>query len=140
MSDDFSPVTQEEGERFDVIDPPDAVPELEGVSEQKPKHERSFGGWLRGLFGKLFRTEAPDVRLWDLDQTIAAYPDAPSNYVLRGELYLEIGEYELAYADFQRALALAEQQTQNSDWGIIAQAMQDRAQDGIIAAVKRNQS
>jgi tetratricopeptide (TPR) repeat protein len=76
-------------------------------------------------------------RLDSLDYSIECYPEAPSGYVLRGELYLEAGFYDLAAKDFVTALELAEQQLKTNDWGVVAQAMRDRAHSGLERAVKR---
>ncbi|MFW5772883.1 MAG: hypothetical protein ACOCZH_06110, partial [Phototrophicaceae bacterium] len=39
--------------------------------------------------------------------------------------------------DFQRALALAEAQIESSNWGIVVQAVVDRAQRGLAQAEKQ---
>jgi Tfp pilus assembly protein PilF len=69
-----------------------------------------------------------------LSLAIEHNPDTPANYVLRGELYLDVREYELAAADFQRALELASAQFEASNWGGIAQVMRDRAEAGLARA------
>lgn len=76
-------------------------------------------------------------RLRLLDQAIYKHPEAPTNYVLRGELYLKIGDYDAAYTDFVQALDQAAQQVESAEWGLVAQAMQDRALVGKRAAEKR---
>jgi hypothetical protein len=76
-------------------------------------------------------------RIRQLDEAIAFAPDTPANYVLRGELYLSAGEYALAQADFQRGYDLAVRDFERSDWGLIAQAMQDRAQAGLQKASQK---
>jgi len=53
------------------------------------------------------------------------------NFVLRGELYLSVDEYEKATADFQMALTLAEQLDPELDWGYINSAYIDRAHKGL---------
>jgi tetratricopeptide (TPR) repeat protein len=75
-------------------------------------------------------------RLDALDASIERYANAPSGYVLRGELYLEAGFYELAAKDFTTALELADKQLKTSDWGVIAQVMRDRAHSGLERAIK----
>lgn len=77
---------------------------------------------------------APDgtgARLAALEESIAADPAEPANYVLRGELYLELGEAALAQADFERGEHLAALLMERSAWGIIAQALVDRARIGL---------
>ncbi len=76
-------------------------------------------------------------RLEALDWAIKARPEAPMNYVLRGELYSEMGEYELAHEDFGWALEQASRQVNEADWGIVAQAVQDRALRGLEQAQRR---
>jgi hypothetical protein len=76
-------------------------------------------------------------RIRQLDYAIENAPDTPTNYVLRGELYLSAGEYALAQADFQRGYDLAVRDFERSDWGLIAQAMQDRAQAGLQKASQK---
>ena|GEM_PF-1093748 len=87
----------------------------------------------RALFGGADVSRA----LRHLDEAIENAPDAPANYVLRGELYLRAREYALAQRDFQRAYELATGQFERSDWGILAQAMQDRALAGLQKAERR---
>lgn len=80
------------------------------------------------------RLEQAEARLSDLDAALAQHPDSAANYVLRGEVYHQLGEYELAAADFSRALELAAAQVESDDWGLVAQAMQDRAERGLEKA------
>lgn len=75
--------------------------------------------------------ETHGARLLELDQAIASYPDAAVNYVLRGEIYLELGQYALAAQDFQQGLTLAVTELENNRWGLVAQTLQDRAQTGL---------
>ena len=75
-------------------------------------------------------------RLRELNIAIDLFPQSPSNYVLRGELYLGAGANELAAEDFRRALELATQQVETQRWGVVAQAMQDRAEAGLQTVSK----
>jgi hypothetical protein len=75
-------------------------------------------------------------RLAALTDAIAANPDAAVNYVMRGELFLEHGERELAYADFVKALTLAAAQLETEEWGLVAQAVQDRAEAGLRRLIR----
>jgi tetratricopeptide (TPR) repeat protein len=86
----------------------------------------------RAIFGG--GLDAQSEHFQYLDQAIEIAPDTAANYVLRGELYLKVREYALARRDFQRAYELAAEQFERSDWGIIAQAMQDRALAGLQRA------
>jgi tetratricopeptide (TPR) repeat protein len=102
------------------------------VVEEKAKPLESFWRRLKKiLFGS---NEEIEQRLRSLSLAIEKYPDTPANYVLRGELYLDVGEHELAAADFQRALEQAAAQFETSDWGGIAQVMRDRAESGLAKA------
>ncbi|HVU11450.1 MAG TPA: hypothetical protein VHD90_09235 [Phototrophicaceae bacterium] len=76
-------------------------------------------------------------RLYNLNWSIAAYPDVAANYVLRGELLLQHNDLVQAIADFRRALEISARQFEIDDWGIVAQAMQDRALAGLRDALRR---
>lgn len=80
------------------------------------------------------REAAFAARIRALDDAIALTPDAVSNYVLRGEAYLEAGEHTLARLDFEHALRLAHEQIEQRAWGVVAQVMQDRARHGLKVA------
>jgi tetratricopeptide (TPR) repeat protein len=66
-----------------------------------------------------------------LTAAIEKRPDAPVNYVLRGEALLDGGDYELAAKDFRKALELAEPQAESANWGYINRALADRAREGL---------
>ncbi len=70
-------------------------------------------------------------RLGDLDESIALHPDVAANYVLRGELRLESGDFAGAQEDFQQGLLLAETQFEQDSWGFVDQLLQDRAKRGL---------
>jgi hypothetical protein len=114
-------------------EPPPAVSDGElVVMDEKVKPPESLWDRFRKiLFGSPGEIEQ---RLRSLSLTIEKYPDTPANYVLRGEIYLDVNEHELAAADFQRALELATAQFEASDWGGIAQVMRDRAEAGLERA------
>jgi len=73
---------------------------------------------------------APSL-LDELTEAIERYPDAPANYVLRGELLLDEGQPALAAQDFQRALELADPLAESANWGYINGALADRAREGL---------
>jgi tetratricopeptide (TPR) repeat protein len=75
-------------------------------------------------------------RLLELDEIVALFPDTPMNYVLRGELYLEAGQAELALVDFRRGLEIASRKVESDSWGLVAQVAQDRAQLGLKRALR----
>lgn len=68
-------------------------------------------------------------RLRELNWTIDTYPEAASNYVLRGELYILMNRDEAARTDFEYAITLLDNEEWR--WGIGAQALRDRAFEGL---------
>jgi hypothetical protein len=70
-------------------------------------------------------------RLAALTRKIERYPDYPVNYVLRGELLIEIGNPAKALEDFRKAIALSEQHDPDLDWGYLNSAFLDRAHRGV---------
>ncbi len=99
--------------------------------------EEARSGWLQNLFHRILGSKRFDRRLRELDHVIALRPDVVVNYVLRGELHLKQNKYELAASDFERACKLAAEQMQTNNWGIVAQAMYDRAQVGLKQVERR---
>ncbi|MBI5666682.1 MAG: hypothetical protein HZC41_01630 [Chloroflexi bacterium] len=93
----------------------------------------TFWGWLR----RWFNGESADLRAADLTSGIEQHPETPANYVFRGELLLQTGAYAAAADDFRRALELAAQQVETARWGLVAQAVQDRALAGLERAERR---
>ena len=75
--------------------------------------------------------ESARSMLDELTEAIEHYPDAPANYVLRGELLLDEGQPALAAQDFQRALELADPLAESANWGYINEALADRAREGL---------
>jgi tetratricopeptide (TPR) repeat protein len=75
------------------------------------------------------------VQLQMFTRAVEAYPDAPVNYLLRGEEWLAIGRLDDARADFVAARALAEKQATDSAWGYVFQAYVDRADAGLRQCV-----
>ncbi len=90
----------------------------------------SFWQRILGVFSR-------DSRLYDLNWAVKAYPDAPANYVLRGELLFARGDLFGAIADFRRGYELAAIGVENEDWGVVAQSLQDRALAGLRDALYR---
>jgi tetratricopeptide (TPR) repeat protein len=70
-------------------------------------------------------------RLIGLTRAIEEHPNEVVNYVVRGELYLDMGERERAAEDFQRALLLADAQFEKQRWGFVTQTLRDRVQAGL---------
>ena len=73
----------------------------------------------------------------ELDTAIAAAPENPVNYLLRGEYFLTNENPDAAEADFRMALDLANQQVEHANWGFVAQVVADRAQVGLKKAQAR---
>jgi len=70
-------------------------------------------------------------RLRDLTDAIEQFPETAVNYLLRGELHIEMKQYDLAQADLEAALELAQAQFENERWGLTAQSTMDRAEQGL---------
>jgi tetratricopeptide (TPR) repeat protein len=126
-----------------AMDAPDARADVQLADTQAadanaaPENGAAWG-WLRRWFLPTASEQAARYhqRLAELDQAIALHPEAVSNYVLRGELHLWAGYHDLAVADFQQALALGTQQLEAERWGVITQAMRDRAFEGLNRALR----
>lgn len=91
----------------------------------------SFGEWLRVRLLGHDVAGAREEQLAHLNHAIRRNPASPANYVLRGELYLTVGYVGLARVDFERALRLADEEYENDTWGLLSQALRDRAQEGL---------
>lgn len=105
----------------------------EEKTPSQPESPRTFLGQLRLWFWSTptERDAENRRRMAEFDRMIEIYPDSPANYVLRGELQLKSRHIAPAMSDFQKAIELAEQQIHQSDWGVVAQAVYDRAQRGL---------
>ncbi len=88
--------------------------------------------WHRFLPGR--QQAMLQARITALDDAITLYPSSSANYVLRGEAYLKAGQAERAIIDFEIAQRLAQADIMNNRWGLVAQAMQDRARRGLQQA------
>jgi len=91
---------------------------------------------LSQIIGFFFQTPArrrqeQSRRLHELNVSIEFAPNSPTNYVLRGELFLERREFHLAQADFEMALELADAFDPEDGWGLVEQVMRDRALEGL---------
>ncbi|HEX3049291.1 MAG TPA: hypothetical protein VHP83_01450 [Aggregatilineaceae bacterium] len=75
------------------------------------------------------KLDSAQLRL--LNQAIEAMPDAPVQYLLRGEEWLVHEQWERARADFEQAIALTERLLAESAWGYIYQGYIDRANAGL---------
>jgi len=103
-------------------------------SEEKVKATAlTFWQKLRRFFLPSFqeRREQERQRLLDLTVAIERYPEAAVNYLLRGEMHLELRQWVLAEEDLSEALRLAENQYEQDRWGLSAQAIADRARRGL---------
>lgn len=90
-----------------------------------------------GLWSRFRAAFSVEERWSSLNWAIAAYPDAPTNFLLRGELLLARGDIHGAIMDFRRALELATAAVERDDWGVVAQTTQDRALTGLRDALRR---
>ena len=109
---------------------------MHGPSEHLRRISEPQPGILSRLLRSVFRPSLDRERefyrrLRELSAAIDEAPDSITHVVLRGELYLERGEYQRAKADFERALALAENFDAAEGWLIVEQVMRDRALSGI---------
>ena len=118
---------------------PTPKPATENLPDAKVPTQPIWARIRRSVFGATNRIGDPDfmARIHDLDRAIVESPNTPGNYVLRGELYLSAKEYTLAQIDFIAGWDLAVKQFERSDWGIMAQTMQDRALVGLQKAERR---
>ncbi|MBE0690548.1 MAG: hypothetical protein IH587_10560 [Anaerolineae bacterium] len=110
----------------------DAV-ESTGDSNGPSSDRRGFFQRLRALLlgsPRIERTLMAE-RMNALSQGIEQHPAEPGNYVMRGELYLELGDHARAAEDFEHALELAQAQLERGNWGFVAQSVQDRALAGL---------
>ena len=76
-------------------------------------------------------------RLLALNEAIEDAPDVAVNYLARAELLLEIGRVVEAIDDFERVEVLAAKDFDDRRWGVVAQALRDRAKRGMEEAQKR---
>lgn len=99
---------------------------------QVSNERRFLGKWLGALFRSPWEREREyRRRLRELGERIEEAPASYSPRVLRGELYLERGEYERAKADFATALDLADNMDDSKAWNIVEQVLRDRALYGM---------
>lgn len=89
------------------------------------------------IFSADKQREQHEQRLHELNEAIAESPDSFTNYVLRGELFLQDKQYHLAAEDFDQAWQLAAESVETARWGIVAQVMMDRAYDGWETAQRK---
>ncbi len=124
MAEEYPPVEEtevvlaEEG----LESQPEEVLEVEQVSSQPIAVEQK-DSWVSG--------EGLRNRLNALNTAIKTYPDNAANYVLRGEMYLKMGEPVLAEEDFRQCAEKASKNMQQARWGFVDQAIYDRALVGL---------
>jgi tetratricopeptide (TPR) repeat protein len=127
MTDDVRMEAEPAPERLDAA--PDIVseaqPEVEAGPEARDPLLAGLWRWL-GL-GRQSLAE----RLAELDRAVEAAPESSANLILRGEVLLDMGGLEQAEMDFLRGLELAEAQLERSAWGVMEQALRDRALMGL---------
>ncbi len=103
----------------------------DAASLQLEAAEREHRSFLNRLFGLFTRSDRQQDMESELDRAIERYPEAASNFVLRGELRLKRGDAEDARADFLRAYEIASENVADNQFGFVAQMTQDRALDGL---------
>ncbi|MEP7285778.1 MAG: hypothetical protein ABI947_08420 [Chloroflexota bacterium] len=111
---------QEDNDEFVAQDIQDQADQEEAVIETLPD-----------LPGEVAPSPFEISRIDLLTRAIERHPDAPANYVIRGELLLTDGYAELAAQDFVRALELADILAESANWGYIYRALVDRAHEGL---------
>lgn len=129
-------LAEDEAAPRDEAAAPEVIEEVQSAPVLSPAGESIWKKLFRQVLG-IPDAEAVQQRVNELNRAIVDDPESPVNYVLRGEAYLEAGEYTLAFADFQRGVEMAGTQVEQNDWGIVAQAVQDRALQGLKRAEKR---
>jgi len=77
-------------------------------------------------------------RMGALTDAIENHPDSPASYVLRGEIFLDGGEIDLAAQDFQKALDLADPGAETANWSYVYRALADRAREGLRQCQQTN--
>lgn len=70
-------------------------------------------------------------RIQSLTRAISRDPACAATVLCRAESYLEADDLRSAAADFRQVLALAEVQFKTETWGVVAQAIRDRAFRGL---------
>lgn len=148
MTDDFSHTrTAESVDEADESGEGYAMPAADVVGDAHedaaPAERDDQPGFLERLRNWLWPSAEASRRavmdeLVEYEEMIALHPEAPMNYVLRGELYEKIGYDELAVHDFEFGLELAQKMIEGDTWGIVAQVAQDRAQQGLDRAKRRS--
>ncbi len=109
--------------------------------ESEPR-TRDWRGALGRLISALYKPPLERERdfyrrLRILSEAIEEAPESISHVVLRGERFLERGEYERAKVDFEAALALAENMDASAGWIVVEQVMRDRALYGLSVIERR---
>lgn len=127
MTDDVRMEAEPAPERLDAA--PDIVSESQPEVEAGPGARASLLAGLWRWLG-LGRQSLAD-RLAELDRAVEAAPESSANLILRGEVLLDMGGLEQAEMDFLRGLELAEAQLERSAWGVMEQALRDRALMGL---------
>lgn len=115
---------------------PASTPEASFAPAATPGVWTQIRQWL--FPSALERAADAAERLMQWSDAVALYPDAPTAWVMRGEIYLETRQFDLAAEDFHYALNLCRVEFENTAWGFTAQVMQDRALAGLeqVAAAR----
>jgi tetratricopeptide (TPR) repeat protein len=100
--------------------------------DERPENDESLKkkrlSVFRRLFRWAFRDDTDRLRdLHDLSEHIEDNPTEAVHYLLRADVHIELKQYKMAQADLERALELSENTLAESDWGLSAQAIRDKA-------------
>lgn len=128
----YAPQDDEAASR-DASDAPPTWQVPEEPTARAPRQRHGLVEWINSFFSG----PSAKQRLAHLNKAIDQYPDAPSNYLLRGELYLEARHYHDATEDFYKALELAADEYVDSSWGILSASVRDRAMDGLMTVARK---
>ena len=111
---------------------------VDATEQVRPRRTGPLSRLFRSAFrSRLERERDFYRRLRDLSAAIDESPDSITNVVLRGELYMDRGEFQRAKADFERALTMAAEFDAGNGWLIIEQVMRDRALQGLKLVARR---
>lgn len=122
------------------------VPGMEAAPSERHDEGQAGEPVQRGRFWRWLAEQVPGTAarrerllsdLVALNRAIKDAPDSPANFMLRGEIYLRLWYNQRALADFQMARQLAADEMETRRWGLIAQAVGDRAAQGARTAERR---
>lgn len=107
----------------------DAPTEAQTSDDRQP-------GTLTRIRRRFYRTAAEreqeySARVRQLSVLLELYPADAALYLVRGEAFLKRGDRELAREDLRNALHFAEHDITHKRWGLVDQAVADRARQRL---------